>query len=157
MCGSLPFRRTSGSVLVIVGDALAILALFSPWLRLYTTFGIRTAGEHGYGPWTLLSYGGDAVVQVAIGIFFPVAALVAGSAALLVVRGRRLRAILSGLALLLAIGCLIVTLFVLAMLPIGLSMTWPYFTMRGVEYGAWTALMGFACIALGVINLPAEG
>jgi hypothetical protein len=156
MRGCLPVRRTSGRVLMVVGGALTILALFSPWLRLYTTFGVATAGEHDYGPWTLLSAGGDATGPVALGIFFPVVALAANSAALNVVRGRRPRTLLMELALVLAIGGLIASLFVVAVLPSGLSLTWPYFTLRAIEYGTWAALVGFACVTLGVIILHAE-
>jgi hypothetical protein len=153
MCGCLPVRRTSGLFLIAVGAALIALALFSPWLRLYTTFGVTMAGEHSYGPWTLLSAGGDAILPVALAICFPVVALAAGTTALLVVRGRRPQTLLTTLALELAIGGLIASLFVVTVLPTGLSLNWPYFTLRAVEYGAWAAIVGFACVTLGVIVL----
>lgn len=146
-CLPVPGRRTSGRVLIVVGAALTILALFSPWLRLSTTFGVTTVGEHSYGPLTLLSAGGNVFVPVC----FPVVALAASSAAFLVVRGRRPQTILTTLALELAIGGLIASLFVVTVLPAGLSLNWPYFTVRAVEYGAWAAIAGFACITLGVI------
>ena len=148
----LPVRRTSGLVLIVVGTALIILALFSPWLRLYTTFGVTTTGEHSYGPLTLLSAGRDVFVPAALGICFPVVALAASSAALLVVRGRHPRTLLTTLALELAISGLVVSLFVVTVLPTGLGLTWPYFTLRAVEYGAWAAIAGFACITLGVMT-----
>jgi hypothetical protein len=151
----LSARRTPGHVLIVVGAALIILALFSPWFRLYTTFGDTTAGEHGFSPWTLLSAGGDAILAVALGIFLPVAAL-AASAATLIVRGGRPQTLLTAPALVLAVCGLIVSLVVVTMLPTGLALTWPYFTLRAVEYGAWAALAGFTCVMLGVIILPAE-
>jgi hypothetical protein len=156
MHGCLPVRRTAGRVLIVGGVALTFLALFSPWLRLSTTFGATTAGEHDYSPWTLLSTGGwDAIVPVAVGICFPVVALIA-SAALLAVRGRSPQTLLRALALALPISGLIASLFVVTVLPTGLSLTWPYFTLRAVEYGAWAAIAGFACVTLGVISLRAE-
>lgn len=151
MCGRLPVRRTSGLILIVVGVALIILALFSPWLRLYTPFGLTTAGERSYGPLTLLSAGGDAIMPVALAICFPVVALAASSAALLLVRGRP-QALLTTLVLVLAIGGLIASLCVVTVLPTGLSLTWPYFTLRAVEYGAWAALAGFTCVTLGVMT-----
>lgn len=151
-----PVHRASGLVLLAVGAALIILALFSPWLRLYTTFGATTAGEHSYGPWTLLSSGGDAFVPVVLGLCFPIVALAASSLVLLVVRGCRPRILLTTLPLVLAIGGLIASLFAVTVLPIGLSLTWPYFTLRAVEYGAWAAIAGFTCVTLGVIILYAE-
>lgn len=157
MCGRLPVRRTSGLILIVVGVVLVILALFSPWLRLYTPFGVTPAGEHSYGPLTLLSAGGDVFVPVALGIGFPVVALVASSAALLVVRGRRPQTILMTLALELTIGGLIASLCVVTVLPTGLSLTWPYFMLRAVEYGAWAALAGFACVTLGVMSTTQRG
>jgi hypothetical protein len=152
----LPVRQMSGRVLLVVGTALIILAPFSPWFRLYTTFGDTTVGEHSYGPWTLLSAGGggDAIVAVGLLICFPVVAL-AASVAPLVVRGRRPQTFLTAPALVLAICGLMVTLLVMAGLPTGLALTWPYFTLRAVEYGAYAALAGCACITLGVIILPA--
>jgi hypothetical protein len=156
MRGCLPVRRTSGFVLIVIGAALIILALFSPWLRLSTTFGATTAGEHDYGPLTLLSAGGwDAFGSVALGICFPVVALAASTMALLVVRERPPQTLLRALALELAIGGLMASLCVVTLLPTGLSLTWPYFTLRAVEYGAWAALVGFACVTVGVLILPA--
>jgi hypothetical protein len=95
---------------------------------------------------------------VTLGICFPVVALAASTTitALLVVRGRRLRTLLTTLALELAIGGLIFSLFVVTVLPTGLALTWPYFTLRAVEYGAWAAVAGFACVTLGVITLHIE-
>jgi hypothetical protein len=153
MCGCLPVRRTSGLAVIAVGAALIILALFSPWLRLYTTFGATTTGEHSYGFWTLLSAGTDAITPVALAICFPVVALAASTTALLVVRGRRPQTLLTALALELAIGGLIASLFVVTVLPTGFSLTWPYFTLRAVEYGAYASIAGFACVTLGVIVL----
>ncbi|HLZ23386.1 MAG TPA: hypothetical protein VKQ30_14815 [Ktedonobacterales bacterium] len=156
MRGCLPVRRTSGCVLIVIGAALIILALFSPWLRLSTTFGATTAGEQDYGPSTLLSAGGwDAFGSVALGIGFPVVALVASTTALNVVRRRRPRTLLRELALVLAIGGFMAALIVVTVLPTGLALTWPYFTLRAVEYGAWAALVGCACVTLGVLILPA--
>jgi hypothetical protein len=159
MRGCLPVRRTSGRVLIVVGAALTLLALFSPWLRLYTTFGDTTAGEHSYSPWTLLSAGGwDAILSVAVGFCFPVVALAASSVAAFLGdrERRRLRTLLTTLTLELAISGLIASLFVVAVLPTGLALAWPYFTLRAVEYGAWAAIAGFACVTLGVIILHAE-
>lgn len=156
MCGRLPVRRTLGLVLLVAGAALIILALFSPWLRLYTPFGVTTAGEHEYGPLTLLSAGGDAIIPVALAICFPVVALSASSAALLLVRGRP-QALLTTLALVLAIGGLIASIFVVTVLPAGLSLAWPYFTLRAVEYGAWAAIAGFTCVTLGVMTTTLSG
>lgn len=155
MLERLPAHRMPGRILIVVGAALTILALFSPWFRLYTTFGDSTVGEHGYGPWTLLSASGDAILAVALGIFLPVAVLTA-SAATLAVRGGRSQTLLTALALGLAVYGLTVSLVVVTTLPTGLALTWPYFTLRAVENGAWAALAGFTCVTLGVIILPAE-
>ncbi|HLJ80126.1 MAG TPA: hypothetical protein VKT52_01490 [Ktedonobacterales bacterium] len=152
----LPVRRTSACVLIVIGAALIIIALFSPWLRLSTTFGATTAGEHDYGPSTLLSTGGwDAFGSVALGVCFPVVALAASTMALLVVRERPPQTLLRALALELAIGGIMASLCVVTLLPTGLSLTWPYFTLCAIEYGALAALVGFACVTLGILILPA--
>ena len=145
--------RQLGRVLVLAGAVLASAGFFAPWYRLYTAFG-DTPGEQLVGPWTLLRQGASAaLLPVALGVFLPVAVLVASSVTSLLFLAPQGREILATLTLLLASGCLIGALLVLAIVPQGLSLTWPYYTIRRVEYGAWVALAGFACIALGVLCL----
>jgi hypothetical protein len=64
---------------------------------------------------------------------------------------RGVRANLSNVALLLASWCLTVTIGVLVLVPQSLPLSWPYYTIRGVEYGAWAAVAGFVCVALGLV------
>jgi len=150
-------RRQPGPALILAGDALAIFGLFAPWYRLYTTFG-DAPGEHLDGPWTVLRESAtgpstEAPFAVCFGIlvFLPVAALVASSVASLFVRAPRDGAALALLALPLAIGCLAVAIGVLIITPQSLPLSWPYYTIRGVEYGAWAAVAGFVCVALGLV------
>lgn len=138
--------------LVVVGAVLAIVGLFAPWYRLYTTFG-DMPGEQLVGPWTALHDSLVAPVSVALGCFLPVAVLVASSVTSVFIRALQWRAILGRLALLLASGCLAVALLVLWVVPQSLPLGWPYYTIRGVEYGAWASIAGFACVALGVLGL----
>jgi hypothetical protein len=157
--------RQPGPALVLAGDALAIVGLFAPWYRLYTTFG-DAPGEHLDGPWTVLlgiatGPSTEAPFAVCFGIlvFLPVAALVASSVASLLMRAPRgVRANLSTVALLLASWCLTVTIGVLVIVPQSLPLSWPYYVIRGVEYGAWASVAGFVCVALGlVVHLFAGG
>jgi hypothetical protein len=151
--------RQPGAALILVGDALAIVGWFSPWLHLYTTFG-DTPGEQLVGPWTLLR--GSAEVSVADGspfafvwvfvwVCFPVAALVACSLASLRIRDPGGRAALVVLALLLAGWCLVFALAALALVPQSIGLSWPYPDIRGVEYGACAGPFGFVCVALGLV------
>jgi hypothetical protein len=141
--------------LVLVGDALAIVGLFSPWYRLYTTFG-DAPGEHLHGPWTVLRESADARLPALFWVFLPVAVLVASSVASLLIRATRgVLANLGDVALLLASGCLAVALGVLIITPQSLPFSWPYYTIRSVEYGAWAGVAGFACVALGILCIRA--
>ena len=145
-------RRKLAPALVVVGVVLAIVGLFAPWYRLYTTFG-DTPGEWLVGPWALLRDSTFAPLWVALWSFLPVAVLVASSVASVFIRAPQWRDILGRLALLLASGCLALALLVLWAAPQSIPLGWPYYTIRGVEYGPWAAIAGFACIALGVLGL----
>jgi hypothetical protein len=148
--------RLIGSAFVLIGDALAIIGLFSPWYRLYTSFG-DAPGEHVYGPWTVLRESAAAPLTVVFWVFLPVAVLVASSVASLLIRASRgVRANLGNVALLLAYGCFAVVVGVLVLVPQGLPLSWPYFTTRGVEYGAWAGVAGFVCVALGILCIRAS-
>jgi hypothetical protein len=136
--------------LVVVGAVLAIVGLFAPWYRLYTTFG-DTPGEQLVGPWTALHDGVVAPVSMALGCFLPVAALLASSVASAFIRAPQWRDILGKQALVLAPTCLALALLALWVAPQSLPLDWPYYTIRSVEYGPWAAIAGFACIALGVL------
>jgi hypothetical protein len=136
--------------LVVVGAVLAIVGLFAPWYRLYTTFG-DTPGEQLVGPWTALHDGVVAPVSMALGCFLPVALLLASSVASVFIRAPQWRDILGKQALLLATTCLALALLALWVAPQSIPLDWPYYTIRGVEYGPWAAIAGFACVALGVL------
>lgn len=145
-------RQRVGAILILIGDVLAIVALFAPWLRLSTSFG-ETPGEHGYGPWTLLrgglDAGGNALVSVLLWIYLPAAVMIASSITLLTAKDPRRRASLALVTMLLAVGGLIFALLILSAAPTGLALSWPYYDMRGIEYGAVAGLVGLACVALG--------
>lgn len=145
-------RRQLAPALVVVGVVLATVGLFAPWYRLYTTFG-DTPGERLVGPWTALHDGVVAPVSMALGCFLPVALLLASSVASVFIRSPHWRDILGRQALVLASGCLALALLALWVAPQSLPLDWPYYTIRGVEYGPWAAIAGFACIALGVLGL----
>src|SRR5207302_6936537 len=85
--------------------------------------------------------------------FLPVAVLVASSVTSVFNRAPQWRATLGRLTLLLASVCLANALLVLWVAPQSLPLGWPYYTIRGVEYGAWASIAGFACVALGVLGL----
>jgi hypothetical protein len=141
-----------GAVLIVVGDALAFIALFAPWLRLSTSFG-ETAGAHSYGPWTLLraelDAGGSALNSILLWIYLPAAVMIASSVLLLIARDPRRRASLAIVTLLLAVGGLIVALLVLAAAPTGLALSWPFYSTKSIEFGAVAGLASLACVALG--------
>jgi hypothetical protein len=146
-------RRQLASALVVVGVVLATVGVFAPWYRLYTTFG-DTPGEQLVGPWTALRDSVVAPVSMALGCFLPGAVLVASSVTSVFSCVPHWRAILGRLTLLVASGCLALALLVLWVVPQSLPLDWPYYTIRGVEYGAWVSIAGFACVALGVLGLP---
>jgi hypothetical protein len=151
--------RQPGAALILVGDALAIVGWFSPWLHLYTSFG-DTPGDLLVGPWTLLRGSADASVAdgspvafvwVFVWVCFPVAALVLSSLASLRLRNPDGRVALVVPALLLAGWCLVFALAALALAPLGIGLAWPYPAIRGVEYGACVGPFGFVCVGLGLV------
>jgi hypothetical protein len=134
------------------GYLLLILGLFAPWLRLYTSFG-DSAGEHSYGPWSLLSQITSVAVPQLLVIFIPLALLVVSSVASLVMRSPSRRVNYAYLAAFLAIAGAAIVLLFLVGAPDALALMWPYYTTRGVEYGAWAAIAGFACIGLSALAI----
>ena len=49
-------------------------------------------------------------------------------------------------------GAAIVLLFLIGA-STALSLTWPYYTIRGIEYGAWAAIVGFVCNGLSALDI----
>lgn len=147
-------RRTPNwLILALVGDVLAVVGLFGPWLRLYTAFG-NLAGERGYGVWTLFYQGDDWDWYLALGVFVLVTIMVVSSlTSLLIYTRRALAKFFAYPALLLAILCFTLALFFLFTVPLNLPLVWPYFDIRAIDFGAWAALMGFVCIAIGALGV----
>ena len=115
--------------LMVGGCLLLVVEVFAPRLGLYTSFG-DSAGEHSYGPWSLLSGATSAAVPQLLFIVVPLALL----------------------AFLAIAGAALVVLFLVGA-PDALGLKWPYYSTRGVVYGAWAAVAGFACISLSAFTI----
>lgn len=149
-------RRQPAAILILAGDALVIVGWFSPWLHLYTSFSDGDiGGDQLVGPLTVLHWSAERSVQdaswYAIWLFLPYVGLVASSVASLLVRTPALRTTLTRDGIFLAGWCLIGAVAFLVVAPQSLGLSWPYFAIRGVEYGAAAGTFGFVCVLLGLV------
>jgi hypothetical protein len=143
-------RRIVRAALILAGDAMAVGGFFLPWMHLSASFeGAPGVGE--VSPWVAFQQGADLVPTArTLAFLLPLLVMVAASLALLVIHSPRWRAPLTYTSAALAGVFLCLALFVLSVLPTGLAMEWPFYHTE-YAYGAWVALAGLVCVALGAL------
>lgn len=148
-------QRTLG-ILLVAGNLLVVLSLFVPWYTLSTQFA-NPFGSGEFSPWTgisrvILLHQPLSTLAVIGFMFFALALGIVVSSVLLLrqapMRARSsARLSVAGFALtnLFALTTVIAVGFVLASLPAGLALVYPYFDVA-TRLGGWIAAAGLLCV-----------
>lgn len=137
-------------ILLVAGNLLIVLSLFVPWYTLSTQFA-NPFGSGGFSPWTgisrvLLLHQPLSMLAVIGFAFFVLVIGIIVSSLLLLRRAstssnssERLRVVGFALTTLMVVGVL------LAILPDGLGLVYPYFDVV-TRAGGWVAAVGLLCV-----------
>lgn len=137
-------------VLLVAGNLLVVLSLFVPWYDLSTQFA-NPFGRGEFSPWTgisrvILLHQPLSILAVIGFAFFALAIGIIASSLLLL---RQASTSSSSSKRLLVVGfaltALIVVGVLLAILPDGLKLVYPYFDVA-TRAGGWIAAVGLFCV-----------
>jgi len=137
-------------ILLVAGNLLVVLSLFVPWYNLSTQFA-NPFGSGDFSPWTgisrviLLHQPLSMLAVIGFASFALVIGIVVSSQLLL----RQASTNSSSSERLRVVGCAFTTLIVvgvlLAILPDGLALVYPYFDVA-TRPGGWIAAAGLSCV-----------
>lgn len=145
-------------ILLVAGNLLAVLSLFVPWYNLSTQFA-NPFGSGDFSPWTGISrvilFHQPLSMLAVIGFAFFVLVIGIVVSSLLLLRqastssssSERLRVVGFALTTLTVVGVL------LAILPDGLGLVYPYFDVT-TRAGGWIAAVGLFCVLGSSVFFP---
>lgn len=141
--------RWVGFLLTLAGDILVVAALFAPWLEVFKIGDPSFSARQSYSPWMVLQHGGFNAAGVLTAAFFVVTgAVVLMSCRLALPHTPDSASPPVFVVLGLALAGLVMASLALAIVPMGLSLDYPYYDTN-VLYGAWLAVGGFGSVYFG--------
>lgn len=149
-------NRRIGRIMVIVGDLLIVTTLFTPWLELETSFcSTGPVCRYHYSPWYLIYPGIPDVPMLSPSNPLAVIAACAiviliCSALLLTSQRRRVQRLSIGVLVTLSIVCILNTGLIMTILPLGLVVTFPFYSTT-IIYGSLLAIVSFLSIFAGAL------
>ena len=149
-------NRRIGRIMVNVGDLLMVATLFTPWLELETSFcSTGPVCRHHYSPWYLIYPGIPDVPMLSPSNPLAVIAVCAiviliCSVLVLTSQRRRVQRLSIGVLVTLSIVCLLNTGLIMAIFPLGLAITFPFYSTT-IIYGSLLAIVSFSSIFAGAI------
>ncbi len=146
-------RYWIGLIFMIIGDALVIASLFSPWVEIYKTDPTYFIPRQGYSPLTVLQRGQVDNLGVASGMLFLVAlGLLTATISLARARSANTRSNVGFAVVLLTLAVLILVWIMLTGLPFALSFGYPYYEYN-LLYGGNLAIIGLLSALVGAVLL----
>lgn len=143
-----------GLILALVGDALLIIAYFSPWLEVFKVDPSLPIPKRGYSPWIVLQRGFNDALGVAAGVFLLlilgllITTFILASKAVLRARASYILIVTVVMALMGLFTVGITIMFA----SLNLSLNYPYYDTN-VMYGGGLASIGFLVVLTGSVFL----
>ena len=149
-------NRRIGRIMVIVGNLLMVVTLFTPWLELETSFcSTGPVCRYHYSLWYLI-YPGIPDVSV-LSPADPLTAITACAIVILICsvllltnQRRRAQRLSIGVLVTLSAVCLLNTGLIMTILPLGLVTSFPFYSTT-IIYGSLLAIVSFVSIFAGAI------
>lgn len=149
---SRSLRYWIGVIFTLVGDALVIASLFSPWVEIFKNDPTYLVPRQGYSPWLVLQRGYIDALGALSGAYFLVAlGLLIATVVLARTRSAKTRSGVGFAVVLLAISSLFLVSIVLAETSMT-SFSYPYYN-HNLLYGGSLAVIGLVSVLVGAILL----
>ena len=153
----LPYRLSTywlGRFFALLGDALIILAFFSPWIEVFKIAPGFSPTKHGYSPWMILQRGRmDALGVVTVAFLLLILGLLVTTC---ILASRALARIRADIVAVVTIALAFIGLFIVALVlggaSMSLSLNYPYYDTN-IVYGGWLASVGFLIALVGSVFL----
>lgn len=137
--------------LLVVGNALSLASVFTPWIVVYKLDPTLPIPRRGYGPWAAVQSWQVSLPGVVAGFYMVLVLAQLFATLVVVMTPRAQRGVAYMVAFAPALGLTLV-LLAIEIIPNGLELTYPYYDCN-VTYGGGVAAVGFLAVLLGLATV----